>query len=180
MNDPLLADLRHEFRRYKDLADRALASLDDERFFRRPGEAVNPVALIVKHMAGNLRSRWSEFLTTDGEKLTRDRDGEFILTDTDTRASLAEAWEAGWSTLFATLDRLIPDDLDRTITIRGEPQSARQALIRGLTHAAYHVGQITYFARLHQPAAPWLTIAPGESRAHVGSYRAGASSAPAT
>src|SRR5919201_636740 len=84
----LIADLTHEFRRYKNMADKAMAEFPDDAFFRRPGEVVNPVALIVKHVAGNLASRWADFLTTDGDKPTRDRDGEFTLSPADTRAGL--------------------------------------------------------------------------------------------
>src|SRR5262245_15961243 len=123
----LIADLRHEFQRHKDLADRAMSQLDDQAFVRRPEQSVNPVALIVKHLAGNLQSRWTDFLTTDGDKPNRDRDGEFRLTDQDTRASLMDAWERGWRTLFATLDSLSDADLEKTVTIRGESHTVCQA-----------------------------------------------------
>jgi hypothetical protein len=123
---------------------------------------VNPIALIVKHFAGNLHSRWTNLLTTDGEKADRDRDAEFLLTESDTRANLLAAWDNGWQAVFDTLASLQPADLDRTITIRGEPHTVQQALIRGLTHAAYHVGQILYLSRLacsrqplaHHPSRP--------------------------
>ncbi len=168
----LLADLTHEFRRHKALADRAMAQLDDEQFFHRPGEAVNPIALIVKHLAGNLASRWSDFLTTDGDKPSRDRDGEFRLTEQDTRANLLAAWERGWQTLFDTLAGLQASDLEKTVTIRGEAHTVVQALLRGATHAAYHTGQILYVVRLLRPDVVWLTIAPGQSRSHQrGTYR---------
>jgi hypothetical protein len=168
----LIADLMHEFRTQKDLADRAVAPLPADAFFRRPGEAVNPIALIVKHLAGNLKSRWYDFLAADGEKPTRDRDAEFVLGPDDTQAGLLAHWERGWGTLFDTLARLTDADLGKTITIRGEPHSAQQAILRGLTHAAYHVGQILYVARLLRPDAPYLTIPPGESQAHRAGYRA--------
>jgi uncharacterized damage-inducible protein DinB len=167
----LLTDIRYEFQRHKAMADRAVAQLDDGDFFRRPGEAVNPVALIVKHLAGNMASRWADFLTTDGEKPTRDRDGEFLLTDQDTREALTAAWERGWATLFETLDRLTDADLDATVTIRGEAHSARQALLRGMTHVAYHTGQILYLTRLFRPESPWQTVPPGQSRSVRGGYR---------
>ena len=167
----LLADLAREFRRHKGLADRALAQLDDRDFFRRPAEHVNPPALIVKHLAGNLASRWTDFLTSDGDKPTRDRDAEFTLTEQDTRASLLAAWERGWQALFDTLAGLSDADFGKTVTIRGEPHTVYRALVRGLTHAAYHTGQILYLARLLRPDGPWLTIPPGQSRAHSrGSY----------
>jgi uncharacterized damage-inducible protein DinB len=167
----LLEDIRFEFQRHKELADKAMASLDDEAFFRRPGEAVNPIALIVKHLARNLRSRWSDFLTSDGEKPWRNRDEEFVLAPEETRDNLMHVWQFGWSTLFATIDLLKESDLDKTITIRGEPHSARQALLRGMTHATYHVGQILYLARWLRPDAKWLTIAPGQSQQHAAGYR---------
>src|SRR5262245_4995506 len=169
----LLADLRHDFRRHKDLADRAMAHLDDQEFFRRPADHVNPVALIVKHLAGNLASRWTDFLTTDGEKPSRDRDGEFLLTEQDTRASLRAAWERGWKALFDTLDGLGESDLDKSVTIRGEKHRVPQALLRGLSHAAYHTGQILYLVRLWRPDSPWLTVPPGQSRNVPGAYLKG-------
>lgn len=169
--DDFLDDARHEFRRHKGLADRAMQSLNDEQFFHRPGPSVNPIALIVKHLAGNMASRWTDFLTTDGEKPGRDRDGEFLLTDSDTRAALMDSWERGWSTLFATMEGMTDSDLGRTVTIRGEPQSARQALLRGMTHVAYHTGQILYLARFIDPTRPWLTVPPGASRDVPGAYR---------
>jgi hypothetical protein len=169
--DDLLADLRHEFQRHQELAERAMAQLDDQGFFHRPGELVNPIALIVKHLAGNMASRWTDFLTTDGEKPTRDRDGEFILTAEDTRESLMAAWQHGWSTLFDTLARLTDADSPATVTIRGEAHSARQALLRGMSHVAYHTGQILYLVRLMRPDAAWQTVPPGQSRGLSGNYR---------
>ena len=168
----LLADVRYELRRCKDLADRAMAHLDDGELFRRPAAHANPVAVIVKHLAGNLLSRWTDFLATDGEKPGRDRDGEFVLTAEDTRASLLAAWERGWQALFDTLDYLGSVDLDRSVTIRGEAHSVRQALLRGLSHASYHTGQILYLVRLWRPDSPWLTVPPGESRKERGGYLA--------
>jgi uncharacterized damage-inducible protein DinB len=167
----LLEDLLFEFRRHKALAERAMSQLDDQQFFLRPGEQVNPVALIVKHLAGNLVSRWTEFLTADGEKPTRDRDGEFLLTELDTRANLLAAWEQGWAALFTTVQGLQHADLERLVTIRGERHTAGQALLRGMTHIAYHTGQILYLVRLIQPGSPWLTIPPGQSRGVPGGYR---------
>jgi uncharacterized damage-inducible protein DinB len=166
----LISDFRHEFQRHKNLADRALAQLDDEAFFHAPG-AVNPVAVIVKHLAGNFASRWTDFLRTDGEKPSRNRDGEFVLTDKDTRASLLDSWERSWAILFETLSTLEDSDLEKPVTIRGESQTARQALLRGMTHMAYHVGQILYLVRWLRPEGEWLTIAPGQSQGFPGQYR---------
>ena len=166
-----IADLTHDFRAQKAYADKAMAPLSDEVFIKNPGEAVNPIALIVKHLAGNLKSRWFDVLTTDGEKPTRDRDSEFVLGPDDTRANLLAAWERGWGTLFTTLGQLTDADLGKSITIRGEPHTLQQALIRGFGHAAYHVGQIMYVARLLKPDAPYQTIAPGKSKEHRPGYR---------
>lgn len=168
--EDLLADLRYELRRHKNLADRALATLDDEEFVRRPAGHLNSAAIIVKHLAGNLASRWTDFLATDGEKPGRDRDGEFQLTEQDTRASLLAAWEHGWNALFDTLESLTGSDLNKTVMIRGERHSIPQALLRGLSHAAYHTGQILYVARLWRPDSPWLTIRPHESRSVRSAY----------
>lgn len=169
MND-LLTDLRFELRRYKNMADKAMVNVDDQDFFRRPAELVNSIAVIIKHLAGNFQSRWSDFLTTDGEKPTRNRDGEFVITDQDTRASLQAAWEQGWKTLLDTLDQLRDGDLEKSVTIRGESHRVPQALLRGFAHAAYHIGQIVYLVRLWRPDSPWLTIPPGKSQQVGGGY----------
>ncbi len=168
--DGLFANLSHEFRYYKEMADRAMGELDDREFSLRPAEHSNPVALIVKHLAGNLASRWTDFLTSDGEKEGRDRDGEFLLSERDTRAELLAAWERGWRALFETIETLEPSDLDAIVTIRGEPHTARQALLRGLSHAAYHAGQITYLVRMIRPESRWLTVPPGQSKTHLAGY----------
>jgi uncharacterized damage-inducible protein DinB len=165
-----LPDLLHEFRRHKDLAGRALRDLSDAQFFQQLAPQVNSIAIIVKHLAGNLRSRWTDFLTSDGEKPDRRRDREFVVTPDDTRASLMAAWESGWETVLATVADLRESDLGRTVTIRGEPHTVFQTLLRGLSHAAYHVGQILYLARLLRPDGPWLTIAPGQSDVARGGY----------
>ena len=162
----VVAAFAHEFERHRLLIDRALHGLSDDDFFRFPGEQVNPIARIVKHLAGNVSSRWSDFLTTDGDKPAHDRDQEFVLGPADTRANLMAAWQHAWSTVAATLRDLGDDDLDRTVTIRGEPHTVFQALLRGVTHLAYHTGQIVYVARMWRSDAPWLTISPGASRDH--------------
>jgi uncharacterized damage-inducible protein DinB len=168
--DDSLQDLLHEFRRHKELADRAMVQLDDEDFFQRPASHTNPVALMVKHLAGNLLSRWTDFLTTDAEKPGRNRDAEFQLTGQDTRASLLTRWEQAWKLLFDAVERLTASDLASVVTIRGEQHTARQALLRGLSHAAYHVGQILYVARLLRPESTWLTIPPGQSHGRRDEY----------
>ncbi|HEX3358913.1 MAG TPA: DinB family protein [Tepidisphaeraceae bacterium] len=170
MND-LLSDFQHEFRRHRQLAEKAMAQLDDEAFFHRPAQQVNPVALIVKHLAGNLRSRWADFLAQDGDAPTRNRDAEFVVGAEDSRSNLMAQWDTGWIALEETLKSLNPSELQKTITIRGEAHTVQQALLRGLSHAAYHTGQILYLVRLWKPDSTWLTIAPGQSRSHRASYR---------
>lgn len=150
-------DMEREFRRLKVLADRAMVQLDEERFFGALDEEGNSVAVIVKHLTGNLQSRWRDFLTTDGEKPDRNRDGEFQLTGADTRQALLERWDAAWEILFATLRALEPADLEATVTIRGEPHSVPQAVFRHLTHYAYHVGQLVLLAR-HWKGPAWRTL----------------------
>jgi uncharacterized damage-inducible protein DinB len=162
----IIPDLQFEYRRHKALADKAIAQLDDKTFFQRPTALNNSVAHIVKHVAGNLRSRFTDFFTTDGDKGSRNRDGEFVITEQDTRAALHEAWEAGWKALFDTFAAMQPADLAKTITVRDEPHTILQALLRSVTHTAYHVGQILYLVRLLQPESQWLTIAPGQSELH--------------
>jgi len=166
----LLADVHFEFRRSKELAERAMAQLDDPEFFGRPAAHVNPVALIVKHLAGNLVARWTNFPRADGAETSRDRDSEFVLTEQDSRAKLLAAWEHGWKVLFDALGALVDLDLDRSVTIRGERHRVSQALLRGLSHAAYHTGQILYLVRFWRPDGPWLTIPPGQSRKVRGVY----------
>jgi uncharacterized damage-inducible protein DinB len=170
-SNSLIADLEHEFHQYRQLAEWAMVQLEGEVFFRRPGEQVNSVALIVKHLSGNLLSRWTDFLTTDGDKPSRNRDDEFILSPDDTRSRLIERWQAGWGALENTLQSLEDLDLQKTITIRGEPHTVQQALLRGLNHAAYHTGQILYLVRFLKPDAAWITIAPGQSKSHRPGYR---------
>ena len=159
-------DVIRELRRTKELADRAMAQLDDVHFLATPGPETNPIAIIVKHMAGNQRSRWTDFLTTDGEKPDRHRDTEFELTPEDTRRALMARWEMGWGLVFAALEGLGDGDLDRTVTIRGEPHTVVQAVNRQVSHYAYHAGQIVLLAR-HHAGARWktLSVAKGSSAA---------------
>lgn len=152
-----LEDVRATAAVYKQLADDAMAQVDDAQFAAPLGDEENSIALVVKHMAGNLRSRWTDFLTTDGEKPDRDRDSEFELGGDDARAALMEAWERGWATFLDTLQSLTPDDLAGTVHIRGEPQSVIRAVDRGVAHACYHVGQIVLLAK-HFAGPGWRTL----------------------
>src|SRR6266403_1516655 len=134
------------FRYYKKLGERAMAQCPDEGLLAVLEAESNSIAIVVKHMAGNMSSRWTDFLTTDGEKPDRNRDMEFE-EPPKTRAELMEMWERGWKMLFGALEPLSDADLTRTITIRTEPHSATQAINRQIAHYSYHVGQIVYLAR---------------------------------
>ena len=160
-----LEEILFSFRRQQELAEKAFCQVADEDFFRKPGEHSNSLAAVVKHVAGNLASRWTDFLTTDGDKPWRDRDAEFVIGPEDTRPALLGAWERGWSALFQTLGGLQEADLLRKVTIRREEHAVFQAIHRSLTHTAYHVGQIVYLSRLLTPEGwEWITIPPGQSR----------------
>jgi Protein of unknown function (DUF1572) len=165
MTAEFLEDALLQFRKYKGLADKAMAQIEESQLFAAPDPESNSVAIIMKHMAGNMRSRWTNFLTSDGEKPDRNRDSEFEREASDTPSSIRERWETGWKLLFAALSPLAADDLSRTVTIRGEPHSVLQAIERQLTHYAYHVGQIVYLAR-HLAGARWksLSIPKGTSK----------------
>jgi uncharacterized damage-inducible protein DinB len=163
--NPILDEIRYGFTNSRKMAERALAQVDDAGFFASPGPETNSLAIIVKHMAGNLRSRWRDFLTTDGEKPDRYRDTEFELADADTREALMERWAAGWDLVADQLTPLTDADLDRTVMIRWEPHSVLAALQRQLTHAAYHVGQITMLARHYAQDWESLSIPVGGSDA---------------
>lgn len=152
-----LAETRSRFAKTKEQVERAVAQVDDAGFFAVLGAEDNSIAVIVKHMAGNLRSRFTDFLTSDGEKPDRDRDAEFEIDAGDSRASIEARWEAGWSTLFTAIDALAPADLLRTVRIRGEPHTVVQALERQQTHHAHHAGQVVLLAKHHAGAA-WRTL----------------------
>ena len=156
-----------EFRKQKGYIDGAVGQLSDEQFRARPAANINSVAVIVKHLAGNLRSRWTEWLTSDGEKPDRDRDGEFIDRG-EPRAELMRRFEAGFGLVVAGLEALREEDLGRTVTIRGEPHSVPLAIDRSLAHLAYHAGQIMIVARgvAGDASWKWQTVAPGGSAAH--------------
>jgi hypothetical protein len=160
-----LEDVVLQFHKYKALGDGALAQVEDADFFRTLDPESNSIAIVVKHLAANLRSRWTDFLTTDGEKPDRHRDTEFERDGADTRESLLAGWEAGWTLLFAALAPLSEKDLLAEVPIRGEPHTVMQAVHRQLTHYAYHVGQIVTLAR-HFAGSRWnsLSIPKGRSR----------------
>jgi hypothetical protein len=129
----------------------------DADFFTVPAPETNSIAVLVKHLGGNLRSRWTDYFDSDGEKPDRDRDGEFEIRGDDTRASLMKAWEAGWDRALSTVEGLSPDDLDRTVRIRGQRHHVEDAITTQFAHAASHVGQILYAAKM-AAGASWQTL----------------------
>jgi hypothetical protein len=151
------------FKQYKKLADKAIEQIPEHFLHHQPDPESNSIYLIMKHMSGNMLSRWTDFLTTDGEKPWRNRDGEFEVDDVSDAAARIQ-WEKGWNCLFQTLDALTEKDLARIVTIRGEEHSVMEALNRQIAHYAYHVGQIVYIAKMIQAGA-WqtLSIAKGQS-----------------
>ena len=152
-----LDDVLLNLRKSKRLADDALAQVDDRQFFHAPDPESNSLALIVKHVTGNQRSRWTDFLTSDGEKPDRNRDGEFELGAEDTRAELMARWDAGWTLVLETIAALRPEDLMSTVTVRGEAHTALQAIERQLVHYSHHAGQIVFLAK-HLAGAAWRTL----------------------
>jgi uncharacterized protein DUF1572 len=162
---PYLDDCLLQLRKLKSQAEQAIAQIRDEQLFATLDPESNSIALIVKHMSGNMRSRWTDFLTSDGEKPDRDRDAEFEARPEDTRDKIFAAWEDGWSRLFRAVSSLSPEDLDTTVKIRGEAHSVLEAVNRQLTHYAAHVGQIVLLAK-HYAGADWqsLSIPRGKSK----------------
>ncbi len=158
----LVASIEAEYRRYKTLGESAVKQLADPQLVDATGPS-NSIATIIWHLAGNLKSRFTDFLTSDGEKPWRDRDSEFLARHV-TRAELMAQWDDGWRVLFAALTPLTDVDLERTVTIRGQPHTVAEALHRSLAHASYHVGQIVYVAKALR-GADWqyLSIPPGQS-----------------
>ena len=161
------------FNYYKKLGDRAMAQCPDAGLFATLDAESNSIAIIVKHMSGNMRSRWTDFLTTDGEKPDRHRDTEFE-EPPKTRAELIEMWDRGWKYLFDAMTPLSDADLVRTITIRTEPHSVMQAINRQVAHYSYHVGQIVFLAK-HAAANNWqaLTVPRGQSKQFAADVAAG-------
>ncbi|MEM8906546.1 MAG: DUF1572 family protein [Bacteroidota bacterium] len=161
-----LSSLKKQFDYYKMLGDRSFAQLEDQDLFEAPNEMSNSIAVMVKHLWGNMLSRWTDFLTTDGEKEWRDRDAEFA-DDIQDRAVLLEKWEAGWACLFTALDRVDESNFEQVVYIRNMGHSITEAFNRQLAHYAYHVGQIVYVARLIK-GEQWesLSIPKGASKAY--------------
>jgi Protein of unknown function (DUF1572) len=152
-----LEEVRRQFRGHKRLAEAAIAQLKDEELFRTLDAESNSIAILVKHLAGNMRSRFTDFLTSDGEKPDRNRDREFEMTAATTRADVMRWWEEGWALVFATVEALKPEDVMRTVTIRGEPHTVMQAINRQIAHYAQHTGQIVFLAK-HFRSSEWKTL----------------------
>jgi hypothetical protein len=163
-----LQDSLAVFRYYKKLAERAIEQVTDEQLVAVLDDEMNSIALIVKHLTGNMRSRWRDFLISDGEKADRYRDTEFE-NPSATRVELIERWEEGWNFVFAALEPLSDADLERTVEIRGEPHSVMQAINRQIAHYAYHCGQIVFLAK-HLQAKQWksLSVPRGQSEVFNG------------
>ena len=159
-----LEDALAMFRQYKAQAEAAMEQVSDQQLFAALDEEMNSIGIVVKHMAGNMRSRWTDFLTSDGEKPDRNRDAEFETPPT-TRRELLEKWEEGWRYVFAALEPLGDADVSRTVTIRSEPHSVMQAINRQIAHYSYHIGQIVFLAK-HFAAANWraITVPRGKSK----------------
>ncbi len=171
-----LEDTLSLLRYYKGLAERAMAQLTDDQLVRVLDSEMNSIAVIVKHMAGNMRSRFTDFLTTDGEKPDRNRDAEFA-DPPATREALLALWEQGWQSVFKALGPLSDEDLKRSVTIRGEPHSVMQAINRQVAHYAYHCGQIVFLAK-HFKQSEWksLSVPRGKSAEFTQRVKAGKAS----
>ena len=144
--DEFIISAFNRFVYYKSLADKSIGQLTEKQLFIYPSEDSNNIAVIVKHLAGNMKSRWADFLTTDGEKAWRNRDSEFA-NDIKSKSELLKYWEEGWAVLFNTLRELSDEDLSKKVYIRNEAHSIIEAINRQLTHYAYHVGQIVFIAK---------------------------------
>jgi uncharacterized damage-inducible protein DinB len=151
-----IEDFLSLFRYYKKLAEGAMEQVSDEQLFTALDEEMNSIAIIVKHMAGNMRSRWTDFLTSDGEKPDRNRDTEFVAPPS-TRKDLMQVWNDGWERIFQALEPLSNKDLEREVFIRGEAHSVMQAINRQIAHYAYHCGQIVFLAK-HLKGNSWKTL----------------------
>jgi hypothetical protein len=165
-----LNDARQTFRDHKKLAERAFAQLNDKEFFSIIDPESNSVAINIKHMAGNMLSRWTDFLTTDGEKPERNRDMEFVMLPETTREDMLAYWEKGWQCMFDAIEPLQSDDLMRAVRIRGEDHTVVQAINRQIAHYAYHVGQIVFLAK-HFKSNDWQSLSvPKNKSAEFNAY----------
>lgn len=146
-NDTYLESVKKQMLYYKSIAEKAMEQLEDNQLFYSANEDANSISTIINHMSGNMLSRWTDFLTTDGEKEWRNRDAEFVKSTT-TREALLLTWNAGWTCFFNAINALKPEDLDKIIYIRNEGQTALDAINRQLAHYPYHIGQIVFYAKM--------------------------------
>ena len=165
-----LEDALNTFHDYKKLGERAFAQLNDEDFFRTIDAESNSIAVIMKHLAGNMLSRWTDFLTSDGEKPERNRDMEFVMLPETTKDEMIAYWEKGWKCTFDAIEPLTADDLLRTVRIRGQDHTVIQAITRQVAHYANHVGQIVYLSK-HLKAGDWQSLSvPKNKSAEFNAY----------
>ncbi len=165
-----LADVVRTYRNYKKLAEAAIAQVTDDDLHTLVDPEANSIAIVMKHVGGNLRSRFTDFLTSDGEKPDRNREDEFEMPGPVSRAELLAPWERGWAAALGAVEALAADDLERTVTIRGEPFLVAEALNRSVTHTAYHVGQIVFLAK-HFAGPQWTSLS--IPKAHSADYAKG-------
>ncbi|GMR24474.1 MAG: DUF1572 domain-containing protein [Acidobacteriota bacterium] len=168
-----LENTRFEFQRLKGLAERAMEQIPSaDGFHFELDEASNSIAVLIQHLSGNMVSRWTDFLTSDGEKPNRHRDAEFGSNRERTVEELMEIWERGWASLFNSLGALVAEDVDKTVAIRREDHTVLEAVQRQIVHASYHIGQLVYVAR-HVSAEGWrsLSIGKGQSQGAPGRYK---------
>ncbi|MEM7673201.1 MAG: DUF1572 family protein [Verrucomicrobiota bacterium] len=153
----MIGESTAEFRRLKRLAESAVDQLTDLEFFRSAQDSDNSIAIIYKHMSGNMVSRWTDFLSSDGEKASRRRDEEFQILEDDSIQSIKANWEAGWGVMFETLSSLSESDLGKIVTIRGKPLAVSEAIIRQVGHYSYHIGQIVFIAKTIR-GSDWISL----------------------
>ena len=157
INQNYLADALSSFRAYKKLADRAIEQTRDDELFVKLDDEANSIAIVMKHMAGNMISRWTDFLNSDGEKPDRNRDMEFVMEAATSKEDLLEYWERGWKCVFDAIEPLKSDDLERKVLIRGQEHTIVQAINRQLMHYSYHIGQIVFLAK-HFRSSEWKSL----------------------
>jgi hypothetical protein len=162
-SEQYLADVIERFRAYKELCERAIAQVSDGDLFVKLDSESNSIAVIMKHLVGNMTSRWTDFLTTDGEKPGRDRDLEFVIESEITRDQLIGSWERAWAVVFSAVEPLSKEDFQRKVRVRGEDHSIIQAVNRQMTHYAYHIGQIVFLAK-HLRGNQWQSISVPRNR----------------
>ena len=158
-----LGDALSSFRAYKKLADKAIEQTKNDELFVTLDEESNSIAVIMKHMAGNMISRWTDFLTSDGEKPDRHRDMEFVIESNTSREDVLAYWERGWKCVFAAIEPLTPDDFGKTVNIRGQAHTIVQAINRQLMHYSYHIGQIVFLAK-HFRSSEWQSLSVPKNR----------------